>query len=379
MRSQRVRLVLFSTGLALCLFFVLERSFLPGIPPQKPIYKGFDLLGTVTRLVKDDYIEERNPDQTMEGAYRGLVDSLDPVSSYFGRDVSAKYLKRGAAWADVGIVLFKRSFGLFPQVAGLDENSPAEKAGIKQGDTISAIDGRGTLVMSSIEANLCLKDIEQKPVTLKVVRDNQTLEIKAERAILHPDPYALSTGDGFSILKIHNLYAPCAADIRKRALTIIKSRKSPLILDLRNCAEGEIEEARQVLNLFIQSGQIGYFEKKGGAKEPLGCPTAPLFPKLPAAVWTNGATMGPAELIAGVLQGAYKVKVIGTATPGLVSRQELFPLQDNSSVLITSDVFVLSSGKKLWDEGVTPDDRVAAEDQSTGAYLKKSAALFPNR
>ena len=107
MKSQRVRLILFSTGLGLCLFLILERSFLPGIPAQKPALKGFELLGTIARLVKDDYLEERDPVLTMEGACRGLVNSLDAVSSYLDRNISAKYVKRGSSdWADVGAVLY---------------------------------------------------------------------------------------------------------------------------------------------------------------------------------------------------------------------------------------------------------------------------------
>jgi C-terminal processing protease CtpA/Prc len=89
--------------------------------------------------------------------------------------------------------------------------------------------------------------------------------------------------------------------------------------------------------------------------------------------------MGASELVAAVLQETKKVKVIGTGTPGLVSRQELFPLQDESSVLVTSGVFTLASGKKLWEEGVTPDEKIGSEDQSSAAYLKKTASLFPSR
>jgi C-terminal processing protease CtpA/Prc len=89
--------------------------------------------------------------------------------------------------------------------------------------------------------------------------------------------------------------------------------------------------------------------------------------------------MGPAELVAAVLQETRKVKVIGTATPGLVSRQELFPLEDGSSVLVTSGVFTLASGKKLWEEGVTPDDRLEAGDQGTASYVKRTSALLAKR
>jgi C-terminal processing protease CtpA/Prc len=83
--------------------------------------------------------------------------------------------------------------------------------------------------------------------------------------------------------------------------------------------------------------------------------------------------------VTAVFQGTKKVKVIGSETPGLVSRQELVPLQDGSSVLVTSGVFTLASGKKLWEEGVVPDEKIDFEDQGPAAYLKKTAALFPKR
>jgi carboxyl-terminal processing protease len=378
MKSPRLRLIFLTACIGLCLFFVLERSFLPGVP-QRPSFRGFDLLGSVARLVKNDYLEERDPARTLEGACRGLIDSLDPVSSYFGRDATAKYLRRDSRWADIGVVLFKRSHGLFPQVAGLVEGSPAEKAGVRLDDTISAMDGRGTLDMSSLEANLHLKDLEQKPVALKVVRDDKTLEITVPRAVIFPEPFAYAAEGAFAVLEIHGLYAPCVDDIGTKVVPLLKARKAPYVLDLRNCSEGEIEEAQKLLNVFVQSPKIGDFEKKGGIKEPVACAAAPDLDRLPVAVWVNGATMGPAELVAAVLQETRKVRVIGAATPGLVSRQELFPLEDDSSVLVTSGVFTLASGKKLWEEGVTPDDRLDAGDQGTAAYVKRTSALLPKR
>jgi len=378
MRSSRLRLVFLTACVGLCLFFVLERSFLPGVP-QRAAFNGFDLLGAVARLVRNDYIEERDPARTMEGACRGLIDSLDAVSSYFGRDATAKYLRRESRWADIGIVLFKRSHGLFPQVAGLVAGSPADTAGVRLGDAVSAMDGRGTLDMSSLEANLYLKDLEQKPVVLKIVRDDQTLEVTVLRALLHAEPFTFATEGAFAVLEIHGLYAPGVDDIRAKVAPLLKARKSPYVLDLRNCSEGEIEEARKLINVFVRSPKIGDFERKGGIKDPVACAEAPDLERLPAAVWINGATMGPAELVAAVLQETGKVPIVGVATPGLVSRQELFPLEDGTSILVTSSVFTLTSGKKLWEEGVSPDDRIDAEEQSSAAYVKRTSALLSKR
>ena len=378
MRSQRVRLIFLSLCVGLCLFLVLERNFLPG-RSQRMNHRGFDLLENVTHLIRNDYLEERTPARTMEGAFKGLVDSLDPVSSYFDPEITAKYLLRDSRWAEIGVILFKGSYGLFPQVVGISENSPAEKAGVKIGDYISAMDGRETMSMSSIEADLYLKDLEQKPVAVKLLRDNQTLELKIAREVLYADAFRFSQGGAFATLKVNQLHPPFTNELGKKLVPSLKSLKKPLVLDLRNCHEGDIEEACRLLGLFVNSPQIGYFEKKGGEKTPVACkPESDRIP-LPSAVWVNGATMGAAELVAAVLQETGKVKIVGTGTPGLVSSQELVSLQDDSSVLLTSGVFTLASGKKLWGEGVTPDEKTGAEGPNTEAYSKKTADLLSLR
>ena len=378
MSPNRYRLAFLTACVALCLFFVLERGFLHGVP-QRPAFKGFDLLGSVARLVRNDYIEERDPVRTLEGACRGLVDSLDPASSYFGRDATAKYLRRDSLWADIGVVLFKRAHGLFPQVAGLVEGSPADRAGLRLGDTVSAMDGRGTLDMSAPEANLLLKDLEQKPVALKIVRGEETLELTVARAVVFAEPYAFTPGGAFDVLAVRGIFAPAVADIRAKVVPRLKGRRVPLVLDLRNCFEGDVEEAGKLLNIFVRSPKLGDFEKKGGIREPLACAETPLLDRLPAAVWVNGATIGPAELVAAVLQETRRVKLIGTATPGLVSRQELFPLQDDSSILVTSGVFTLASGRPLWGEGITPDDLLTGGELGTAAYANMTSSLLSKR
>jgi C-terminal processing protease CtpA/Prc len=89
--------------------------------------------------------------------------------------------------------------------------------------------------------------------------------------------------------------------------------------------------------------------------------------------------MGPAELVAAVLQETGKVRAVGTSTPGLVSRQELFPLEDDSSVLVTSGVFTLASGKKLWEEGVSPDESLDRGDLGTAAFVKRDRGPLSKR
>jgi C-terminal processing protease CtpA/Prc len=165
-------------------------------------------------------------------------------------------------------------------------------------------------------------------------------------------------------------------EFKTKVLPAIKAGKKPLIVDLRNCAEGDFEEARQFMNVFLKMESLGYFERKGVAKEVLAAPDAPLLPDLPLIIWTNQGTLGPAEAVAAIFRDLGRAKVVGLATPGLAARYEHFPLQDGSSVLLTSGVFCLNSGIQLWGRGVEPDVLVEPEDQSFQSFLKKTQPLL---
>jgi len=378
MRKDRTRLILLTAVVSVALFFVLERSIIPGISAKILSTKGQRLLENIMGLIRTDYLEERDPAKTVEGAYRGLINSLDPLSSYFNGEVTAKYLRKDPKFRDIGVVLFK-TYGLFPQVRGIIKDSPAEKAGIRLGDYISAIDDRSTLAMSLAEVTIYLKDYEEKPVSLKILRDTATLTMTVERTLLFPESFTFaSLPESGHILGIHNLFPPLTDDLKKTVLPQVRPQNKLLVLDLRNCYEGEIEEAQKLVNLFLKIENFGYFEKKGGVKEFLSCSGEPELGKTPLAVWVNRGTQGPAELVAGVLQESKRARVIGETTPGLVAKLELYPLQDEGSILLASGVFTLSSGKKLWEQGVTPDEKVAADDASQAGFLKKTITRFPN-
>lgn len=336
-----------------------------------------DLLASVIRLIRSDYLEDVDPDATTLGAYRGLVNSLDPLSSYFQPETAARYEALDWRWKDVGVIVAK-TYGLFPQVVGVRAGSPAEKAGLRVGDILSAFDGRSTMYMSLTEARLFLRDPEERPMTLRIVRGVETSEVKVTPATLFSSPYAFeSLPDGRALLRIHAFAAPLVREIRTKLGPSLAAMKKPLIIDLRDCVDGNLEEARKFVNLFLSAPQIGRFEKKDGAVIPVAVAEPAAFPGRSIAVWVNAGTMGPAELAAGVLREIGRAKVLGAATPGLVAWTELFPLQDRSAVLLTSGIFVLPSGTKLWEKGVAPDVNIASAVADRSVWLEKTAAALP--
>ncbi|MBM3310583.1 MAG: PDZ domain-containing protein [Candidatus Aminicenantes bacterium] len=337
-------------------------------PPQ-----SFRILETVIEHVRNDYLEEVDPRRTMEGAYQGLAAALDPLSSYLDKAAVAKYASpRRTALNDVGAVVTKRP-SAFPLVAGVVEGSPAEKAGIQPGDYLSALDGRSTVGWTLSEIRWYLKDEARTPVKIRLIRENDTREVAVERAPLYARPLSWTAEKGTAgIVKVNHLHPGAAAEFKNTVLPRLAASAGPLILDLRDCHEGEAAEAAAFINLFLQAAAIGAFEKKGGFREAVACPETPVAPDLFLVVWTNAATLGPAELVAGALRELREAKVVGVPTFGLVAKQDLFKLDEGDALLLTTSAFVLPSGEKLLGKGVTPDEVVEAGGREAKPYLEKS-------
>lgn len=373
MSRKSAKLVILIVLAVISFLLIAERSLVPGLFSNLTPDKSFELLEIVIHNIRANYIDEVNPEQTMRGAFIGMVNSLDALSCYLDQESMVRYEQRMETdLKDSGIVIYK-IYGTFPLVIGIIEKSPAQKKGIRIGDSISAIDDKPTQTMSLIEANLYLKDKNEDPVNLRIIRGSTTQEVQVERTLLFKESFSFVPAEGTSgILKIHHLYPGSIMKLKGKLLSRLLSAKNPLILDLRNCYEGDIQEARKLINLFLKASKIGYFANKEDRKEYLGCPDNPELEKLPLVVWTNQATFGPAEIVAGVLQEFKRAKIIGLQTPGLTAKQKYIKLEDGSGLLLTSGIFHLNSGETLWEKGVKPDVKIKMEDQSDSIYLKKS-------
>ena len=374
---KKTRAILLTVIFGLSVVFLLEMTYLLGTATRSATPKNLYLLEAVIRLIRNDYLEEKDPLRTIDGSFKGLVNSLDGLSSYLDAENTARYLEqKGVPLRGPGIVVFKR-YGAFPQVTGIIEGSPAEKEGLQIGDLITEVNGKATPAMSLVEVNLSLCDKDEVPLGLKVLRDDKTIDVNVDRVFLSPGPVAHSAQEGTSgIMRIARMSAPCVSEIKTKVLPGIRAGKKPLILDLRNCAEGDFEEARQFINLFLKTESLGYFEKKGAAKEVLASPEEPPLANLPLIVWINQGTLGPAEAVAAVLKEFGRAKVVGIATPGLAAKREEIPLEDGTSLLLTSGVFCLNSGVQLWGRGVEPDVPMDVDEQSFQSFLKKTQPLL---
>jgi carboxyl-terminal processing protease len=362
------------------LIFGIGAAALPAAPQKSSSRDNFKVMERVIDAIKSNYLEEPDPKKVMDGALQGLINSLDVLSGYLDKSAAAKFAAPNKLQLkDIGAVLYKRT-NAFPLVVGLVENSPAAKAGLKLGDYLSAVDNESTLVWSLTETVLRLKDAGAGKVKLRVIRDNSTKEMDVERAAIYGKPLTLLPQKGTAgIVRIPHFYPTLVAEFKKTIVPAVQGSAAPLVLDLRDCHEGDIAEAAAFLNIFLRAERIGWFEKKSGVKEVLGCPAGAVLESLPLIVWVGPATMGPAEIAAGVLKDQKRAKVIGTPTSGLTARLDAFPLEQGDSLVLTTGVFCFPSGEKLWTKGVTPDVKLDLAKTETKDYLEKSLAAPAGR
>lgn len=379
MKQTRRKWFFLSLGIAAALFFLIDRALLPALSSRTDPYQPFKLLSQVVYLVKNDYVEKPDPERTMQGALKGLVDSLDVLSSYLEPELVALYRDRtNPAVKETGLILYK-SFGVFPVVIGVKPDSPAQRSELHIGDSISAINGESTLGMSMLEANLSLMSRSEEPVELRLVRAQGDQNVELERAALQESLFTFEPSEGTAgILTIHALYPPLVDQVQER-LNRIDGRGSPLILDFRTCAEGSIDEAVRLVNLFIKNKRIGWLEGRDSARHMLAAPADPQYPHGPLAAWTTQATVGAAELAVAALQKHRKARVIGLPTLGLAARQEFFPLKDGSGVVLTTAIFRPDEQTEIWTKGIQPDTSLQAGVPDTEAFLKATLENEPKR
>ena len=376
MKVPRYRWFLWAATLAAALFFAHEMGYLSR-GHATTAARGFELLDSLMSHIRNDYLEERDPVQTAEGTFRGLVNSLDPLSAYLSKDLAAGYAGLTGQETETGMVVLKR-YASFPQIVAVVAKSPAETAGVMLGDLVTAIGGKNTLDMSAIEVKLLLRGKDEKPVEIRVLRGNDTHNLTVPRARLFPAAFTFTRAAGQPArLRLHRFEAGLAAALERDVVPALRDGKAGLVLDLRDCQDGPIDEAVKVVNLFVKTANAGSFEGRGGVKETVSCPKEAVLGAIPLVVWTGAGTTGPAELAAGVLQEVRKAKVVGFETPGLVGRTTLFPLKDDTAVLLTSGIFTLPSGRKLWDDGLSPDAAIPVDKLNDKAYLEKTIPLLP--
>ena len=327
-------------------------------------YRQLQVYSEVLSRVRSEYVEEPNIPAVTDGALHGLLESLDSNSSYLTPAEFKEYKSNQTeAKGEIGAAVSKR-FG-YAAVISVIPGGPADKAGIQASDIFEAIEGKSTREMSLAEVHNLLQGQPGSNVNVAVVRARRA---EPQKTVITRDIVAVPpvsdkmVDDGIGDIQVDAFSKGKAQEVAAKVRALQKSGARKLILDLRNCAEGEESEGIAVANLFLNHGTITYLQGQKYPREAFNADASKAITNLPLVVLVNKGTAGPAEVVAAAVLENARGDVVGDKTFGDGSVQKVIPLNDGSALILSVAKYYSPSGKAIQDSAVTPNIVVADSD-----------------
>jgi carboxyl-terminal processing protease len=368
--SMKTKAAILVTSFAVLLFVVI--GSLGGVHASSNndgSYRQLQVYSEVLSRVRSEYVEEPNIPKVTDGALHGLLESLDSNSSYMSADAYNAYKShKSESKGGIGAVVSKR-FGYAAVVAVLP-GSPAEKAGIEQTDIFESIEGQSTREMSLPEIRNLIAGAPGSTLNVAVVRarkaEPQKISITRDVVIIPPVTDKM-LDDGIGYVKVEALTKGKTQEIAAKIKALEKSGAKKILLDLRNCAEGDENEGVAVANLFLNHGTITYLQGQRYPREAFNADPAKAITALPVAVLVNRGTSGASEIVAAAILENARGDVVGDKTFGDGSVQKTIDLPDGGALILSIAKYYSPSGKAIQDAAITPNVLVAdVADDSVG-------------
>ncbi|MBK6721796.1 MAG: PDZ domain-containing protein [Acidobacteria bacterium] len=327
------------------------------------------IVESVLQHIQNDYVDEPNMEKVRLGALRGLAGGLDPYSAYLTPEqVKAYEANKTAPRVGIGAEFSQISGYLY--VISAIKGSPAEKAGIKNGDVIEYIDGKASRDISLYDAKQLVDGEAGSTISLRVLRAGEKAQtIKVVRGSYKvPQAESRIENGRIGVIKVYSLEDGEANDIKTQIGNLTKQGVGKIILDLRGVAAGKITEGAAVANLFIKSGEIARVIGKDSKvlTTYTADPAKAVFDG-GLAVLTDIGTAGAAEVVAAAVLDKKRGEVIGERTFGLGTEQKLFPMTSGGGYLLTIAKWAAPNGTPfLGDDrattGIKPSIEVKRPD-----------------
>ena len=347
-------------------FFFLSFFYLSSANSSEvDIYKKIDLFGEVLEKINREYIDEINQSESMDSAINGLLQSLDPYSSYMSPEILEEMqTETSGEFGGLGIEVSMEA-GVVKVISPIDD-TPASKAGLKAGDYIvkindtqvqgkslsEAVDLMRGPVGSSIELTVRRRG-EKKALTFNITRE--IIEIQSVKSEL------LEENIGY--IRLTSFNENSSDQIEKQIKKLKKNKNlNSFILDLRNNPGGLLNQAIRISDFFLENGEIvstksrkksdnrKWFAKKGDITDGKTL-----------LVLINYGSASASEIVAGALKDHKRAIVVGENSYGKGSVQSIIPLKNRGAIRLTVAKYYLPSGKSISEVGVRPDIEVNEE------------------
>ncbi|MFZ0275006.1 MAG: S41 family peptidase [Acidobacteriaceae bacterium] len=321
-------------------------------------YRQMSVYEEVLHKIQTDYVTDPNIQNVTTGALHGLLESLDPDSSYLTQSEYSSYVEhQHEGVAQVGMEVSKR-YG-YGSVITVIPGSPAEKAHIEDGDLIESIGGHSTREMSVAMIRLLLEGKPGTTVSFDLVRHlkPEPDTITLTRTAVTPPALFQQQYENSSILYLKPvvLTKDRVDEMVARLREMPKDNNRKVLLDLRDVAEGDPQQGIRLANAFLQTGTIATLQGQTVPTQTFTAESSKFVSSAPLVVLVNHGTAGAAELVAAAILDNKRGDLVGDRTFGEGGEQKTFTLPDGSALMLTIAKYESPSGKKIEDEAVTPN------------------------
>ena len=335
------------------------------ISAEIDIYKKIDLFGEVLEKINKEYVDEFNQSESMDSAINGLLQSLDPYSSYMSPKIfDEMQTETSGEFGGLGIEVSMEA-GVVKVISPIDD-TPASRAGLKAGDYIvkindvqvqgkslsEAVDLMRGPVGSGIELTVRRRG-ERKALTFNIIREViQVQSVKSE-----------IIDENIGYIRLTSFNDNSSDQIEKQIKKLKKDKNlNSFILDLRNNPGGLLSQAIKISDFFLENGEIvstksrkksenrKWFAKKGDITDGKTL-----------LVLINYGSASASEIVAGALKDHKRAIIVGENSFGKGSVQSIIPLKNRGAIRLTVAKYYLPSGKSISEVGVRPDIEVNEE------------------
>ena len=312
--------------------------------------RNMEITVNMMRALSLEYVDEVDPDHLMEGAARGMVEDLDPYTEYIPEEGMQDFeLLTTGKYGGIGSLIRQKED--YVRIAQPYQHSPADKAGLKIGDKIIAIDGKDARGFTTEQVSSRLKG--EPGSTVKVTVEHldgtrQSVAIRRERIAIPGVPYAGWVADGIGYIRHSDFTEGCYEEMRAAVERLRREGElKGLVLDYRSNGGGIMQEAVKILSMFVPKGTevVSTKGRTADSRQAYRTESEPILPDLPLAVLVNGNTASAAEIVAGALQDLDRAVLVGQRSFGKGLVQSTRPLGYNTMLKLTTAKYYIPSGR----------------------------------
>jgi len=321
-------------------------------------YEDIKIFAEILSLVKKNYVDEVDNKDLVYGAIKGMLNSLDPHSSFMPPDIYKEMkINTKGEFGGLGIQISIKDSVL--TIIAPIEDTPAYRVGVKAGDKIIKIDGESTKDMTLHDAVSKLRGPKGTSVTITIVREG--LEEPRDFTIIRDIIKIKSVkskviDEKIGYVKLTQFQEKTEVELKKALKELENKGINALILDLRNNPGGLLNISIDVASHFLPAEKlVVYIKGKSGEKIEYNTPENEDVYEYPMIVLVNQGSASASEIVAGALQDWNKAVILGTQTFGKGSVQTVIPLSDGSGLRLTTARYYTPKDRSIQAKGIEPD------------------------